>query len=199
MTDAPLVLPERRPGRPRSLAADEAILDAAIETFIECGWDGLTIEGVAARAGVGKTTIYRRYPGRMDLLVAAADRLAEEKDAAPDTGTLRGDLVALVDAYLGMLASTRAGRAIPAMVAAAARNPEVASAYREFIAQRRREAAEPIERAIRRGELAIDTDVGLVLDLLVAPLFYRSFVSLVPTDAAYRDDLVDAVLRAVSA
>lgn len=199
MTEIDVAVTDRRPGRPRSIVADAAILDAATEAFIECGWEGLTIEGVAARAGVGKTTIYRRYPGRLDLLVAAAERLAEEKGAVPDTGTLRGDLVALVDGYLAMLTSTRTGRAIPAMVAATARNPEVAIAYRAFINQRRRESAEPIERAIRRGELAIDTDVGLVLDLLVAPLFYRSFVSLDPVDGAYTEGLVDAVLSAVTA
>ena len=108
MTD---VVAERRPGRPRSVAADEAILDAATDAFIELGWDGLTIEGVAARAGVGKTTIYRRYPCRLDLLLAAAERLAEEKGAAPDTGSLRGDLLGLADAYLGMLTTPRpAGR-----------------------------------------------------------------------------------------
>jgi AcrR family transcriptional regulator len=191
--------PERRPGRPRSVEADEAILDAATEAFIELGWDGLTMEGVAARAGVGKTTIYRRYPTRLDLLLAAAARLAEEKGAAPDTGTLRGDLLALVEAYLGMLSGTRAGRAIPAMVAATAKNPELAVAYRDFIAQRRRESAIPLERAIARGELSLDVDVELVLDLLVAPLFYRTFVSHEPADDGFVTTLVDSVLRAVAA
>ena len=199
MTDIRVVSPDRRPGRPRSAVADEAILDAATEAFIECGWDGLTIEGVAARAGVGKTTIYRRYPGRLDLLVAAAERLAEEKGAIPDTGTLRGDLVALVDAYLRMLTDTRAGRAIPAMVAATARNPDVATAYRAFIAQRRRESAAPFARATRRGEIAADADVGLALDLLLAPLFYRTFVSRDTVNRSYTEALVDAVLRAITA
>ncbi len=113
MPDAGAVAPERRPGRPRSAQADEAILDAAIDAFIDVGWDGLSVEDVAARAGVAKTTIYRRYPARIDLILAAAERLAEEKGAAPDTGTLCGDLRALVDAYVGMLTGTRAGRAIP--------------------------------------------------------------------------------------
>lgn len=193
-TDAP----ERRRGRPRSIAADEAILDAATGAFVELGWDGLTIEGVAARAGVGKTTIYRRYPSRLDLLLAAAERLAEEKGAVPDTGTLRGDLFALVKMYLGMLSETRAGRAIPAMVAATAKNPELAIAYRSFIAARRRESAVPLERAISRGDVPADLDVALVLDLLVAPLFYRAFVSREPADDTYVTALVDAVLRAVT-
>ncbi|MGZ4735083.1 MAG: TetR/AcrR family transcriptional regulator [Acidimicrobiia bacterium] len=197
MTDIQ-VAPERRPGRPRSVAADEAILDAATDAFIELGWDGLTIEGVAASAGVGKTTIYRRYSCRLDLLLAAAERLAQEEGAAPDTGTLHGDLVALVDAYLRMLTGTRSGRAIPAMVAATARNPELAIAYRSFIAARRRESAMPFERAIARGELEADVDLQLVMDLLVAPLFYRAFVSREPLDDAYIASLVDAVMRAVT-
>lgn len=191
------VAPERRPGRPRSVVADEAILDAATDAFIELGWDGLTIEGVAARAGVGKTTIYRRYPSRLDLLLAAAERLVQQKGPVPDTGTLRGDVLALVRAYFDMLMSTRAGRATPAMVAATSRNPELAIAYRSFIAERRRESAMTLDRAISRGELPADVDHHLVLDLLVAPLFYRAFVSREPLDDEYFADLVDSVLRAV--
>ena len=197
MTDT-RVVPERRPGRPRSVIADEAILDAATDAFIELGWDGLTIEGVAARAGVGKTTIYRRYPSRLDLLLAAAERLAQQKGPVPDTGTLRGDLLGLVRAYLDMLTGTRAGRAIPAMVAATARNPELAIAYRSFIAERRRESAATLDRAIGRGELPPDVDRHLVLDLLVAPLFYRAYVSRESLDDAYFESLVDSVIRAVS-
>jgi AcrR family transcriptional regulator len=197
MTDVGVVAPERRLGRPRSVVADEAILDAATASFIECGWEGLTIEGVAARAGVGKTTIYRRYPSRLDLILAAAERLAQEKGDAPDTGSLRGDLRALADALLWMLTETRAGRAIPAMVAATSRHPELAVAYAAFIAERRRMSAAPFERAIARGELAADADIPLMMDLLVAPLFYRAFVSFEPTDAAYVTNLVDAVMRSV--
>ena len=197
MTPSQLAEPARRPGRPRSTAADEAILDAATDAFIELGWDGLTIEGVAARAGVGKTTIYRRYACRLDLLLAAARRLAQEKDQAPDTGSLRGDLVALVESFLHMLTGSRSGRAIPVMVAATARNPELARAYTEFIAERRAASAVPIERAIRRGELPIDVDVELLLDVLVAPVFYRAFVSRAPTDDAFVAGLVDRALLRV--
>jgi AcrR family transcriptional regulator len=191
------VASERRLGRPRSIEADEAILDAATDVFIECGWDGLTMEGVAARAGVGKTTIYRRYASRLDLLLAAARRLSQEKDQAPDTGTLRGDLVGLIESFLQMLTGTSSGRAIPVMVAATARNPELAAAYTQFMAERRAASAVPIERAIRRGELPIDVDVPLMLDLLVAPVFYRTFVTREPVDDAFVANVVDTVLRAV--
>lgn len=196
MTSAQVVEQERRPGRPRSTEADAAILDAATDAFIELGWDGLTIEGVAARAGVGKTTIYRRYSCRLDLLLAAVRRVSQGKDQAPDTGSLRGDLVALVESFVRMLTGSRSGRAVPVMVAAIARNPELAVAYTAFIAERRAVSAVPIERAIGRGELPIDVDIALLLDLLVAPVFYRAFVSREPADDAFVTNLVDTVLRA---
>ena len=198
MTALTPVVPERRPGRPRSARADEAILEAAIDTFIDRGWDGLTIEGVAARAGVGKSTIYRRYPCRVDLLVAAARRLAEERDPVPDTGALRSDLVEMVTRFVRMLTTTRTGQAIPLMVAATAKNPELAAPYREFLAERRAAWRMPIDRAITRGELPLEVDPDLFVDLLVGPLFYRALVSHQPIDPAYVEDLVDAARRAVA-
>jgi AcrR family transcriptional regulator len=194
---APVVDRERRPGRPRSAEADEAILQAAIDDFVEHGWDGLTIEGVAARAGVSKTTIYRRYQCRIDLLLAAARRLAQERAAVPDTGTLRTDLVALVDAWLHMVATTRTGQAIPMMVAATAKHPELAAPFREFLAERRAGWRVAIDRGVDRGELASTVEPELVIDLLVGPLFYRAFVSHEPFDPDAVTRLVDSVLHAI--
>jgi AcrR family transcriptional regulator len=189
---------ERRPGRPRSTRADEAILQAAIEDFVDHGWDGLTIEGVATRAAVSKTTIYRRYPCRIDLLLAAARRLAEERAPVPDTGALRSDLVALVDAWLHMVATTRTGQAIPMMVAATAKHPELAAPFREFLAERRAAWRIAIDRGITRGELAVSVDPELVIDLLIGPLFYRAFVSREPLERDAVTRLVDSVLHAVT-
>ena len=89
------VTAERRPGRPRSATADQAILDAALELFVEAGLEGLAVEQVAARAGVGKATIYRRYPGKIDLVIAAARCLTSAVAPVPDTGTADGDLRAI--------------------------------------------------------------------------------------------------------
>ena len=188
---------ERRIGRPRSAAVDQAILDAAVELFIELGYDGLTMEGVAVRAGVGKTTVYRRYPGKVELVMAAAERLSRQKGPTPDTGTLRGDLLALARGFRRML-MTDAGKAIPATLAANARNPELALAHRNFIAQRRADSAGVISRAVARGELAAEVDVDLVLDLLTAPLFLRAFITGQSLDDAYLASLVAAVLRSFS-
>lgn len=186
---------ERRVGRPRSAVADQAILDAATELFIELGYDGLTMEGVAARAGVGKTTVYRRYPGKVDLVMAAAERLSARKGPTPDTGSLRGDLLALARGYRRMLA-TDAGKAIPATLAANVRHRELARAHRSFIARRRADSAVVLTRAVARGELSEDTDLGLVLDLLTAPLFFRAFITGESLDDRFLTALVDAVTRA---
>ncbi len=189
--------PEARPaGRPRSAEADRAIIDAAIDEFIEMGWDGLTVEGVAARAGVGKATIYRRYPSKLDLLLAAAELLAEEKGPLPDTGTLAGDLHALGRSYARTLTRTRAGRAIPATVAAMERSPEVARAHRQFVAARRAAMSALVTRAVERGELEPDVDAPLMVDMLVGPLFYRVLFSQEPVGDRVVDALVDRVLAA---
>src|SRR5439155_3363439 len=108
----------RPPGRPRSAEADEAILEAAVELFAEVGLEGLTVEGVAARAGVGKATIYRRYPGKADLVVAAARRFTEGPIDPPDTGSTRGNFRALVDGVIRLLTTTPLGRVLPILVAA---------------------------------------------------------------------------------
>jgi AcrR family transcriptional regulator len=186
----------RKRGRPRSAEADEAILEAAIDAFVEDGWNGLTIEGVAARAGVGKATIYRRYESRTDLLFAAARRLAEERDPVPDTGTLRGDLLALVQSFVRMMASTRHGQAIPEMVAATAKHPELNPPYREFLSGRRDAWRAAIGRGVERGDLPPGVDRELLVDQLVGPLFYRTLVSHEPIDDEYVDRLVESVVRA---
>lgn len=187
---------EVRRGRPRSAQADEAILDAAIDLFAACGFDGLTVEGVAARAGVGKTTVYRRYPSKVDLVMDAAECLAAQRAAVPDTRNARDDLLALANGLVTFLTTTAAGRMIPALVADRRRNADLAAAHARFVAERRERYKRVVQRAIERGELRSDVDVELVVDVLVAPIFYRYLISGAPLDDAFTEALVDAVLSA---
>jgi len=190
----------RRPGRPRSVEVDASILEAATELFTELGFDGLCVEGVAARAGVSKATIYRRYPGKAELLIAAASALGRSaKGPMPDTGSLRDDLLELGRGYQRLLEDSDAGRAIPAMIVARHRDPELAEAHRSFIAERRAEAAGIVRRGVERAEIRADADVELVIDLVAGPLFYKILISGHVLDDGYVDELVDAVLRAFSA
>lgn len=181
-------------GRPRSAEADEGILDAAMELFCEQGYDALSVEGVACRAGVGKSTIYRRYPSKLDLVMAAIDRAKEGMIPAPDTGSLRDDLHAIARAFAAMLVSDTIGQAIPMMLAAKARSPELAAAHHEFVSGRRAATHAVIQRGIDRGELASDADPAVIADMLTGALFSRVFLSGLPADDVYVKALVDRLL-----
>jgi AcrR family transcriptional regulator len=194
MTDRAVVA-LRRPGRPRSAEADEAIMTATLAIFAECGLDGLTVEGVAARACVGKSTIYRRYPCKLDLLIAASSYFAREREAPPDTGTAAGDLRMLVDRLIVRLTCTPVGAALPMMVAARRRVPQLAAARDELTAKTREPLRQTIRRAIERGELRNDTDADDVIDAYASAILYRLILDR-PLDDAFAGSLVETVLRA---
>jgi AcrR family transcriptional regulator len=190
------VVEARRPGRPRSAEADEAILEAAIEVFAEVGLEGLTVEGVAARAGVGKATIYRRYPCKVDLVVAAARCFTQGPTEPPDTGSTRGDLRALIDGLIDMLTTTPLGRVLPILVAARTRVAELDRAYAEIVAEKRARSTAVIARAIARGDLRPDLDPEIVIDWYVSPIFYRFLITNAPLDDAFASAIVDTTMRA---
>ncbi|MEO6469865.1 MAG: TetR/AcrR family transcriptional regulator [Acidimicrobiia bacterium] len=181
-------------GRPRSAVADAAILDAATELFCDLGYEGLSFEGVAARAGVGKTTIYRRYPTKLDLVMAVNGCLSAGMLPEPNTGTLRGDLLVIARNFHTMLSQTDAGRAIPKVLAAKLANPELARAHEAFVAGRRDITVGVIRRGIERGDLPTETDPMLIADLITGALFLRVFVTGQPVTSGYLDALVDQIL-----
>jgi AcrR family transcriptional regulator len=186
----------RPPGRPRSAEADEAILEAAVELFAEVGLEGLTVEGVAARAGVGKATVYRRYPCKVDLVMAATVCFNEQQAPSVDTGSVRADIRAAVDGLIAVLTSTPAGRALPTMVADRVRTPELGEAFHQFVTCRRARSTAIVERAIERGEIRADAHPDEVVDFYVGPIFYRYLISDAPLDPAFAEAVVDATLRA---
>jgi AcrR family transcriptional regulator len=186
----------RAPGRPRSSEADDAILEAAIELFAETGFEGLTVEAVAARAGVGKATVYRRYSCKVELVAAACKAYADLGGESPDTGRLRTDLRALLGTLVRMLTTTAVGRVMPTLVADKVRVPELAAEQRALVREKRRRHRTVVERAVGRGELRPDVDPELVIDAVVGPVFYRFLVSDAPLTDAYLDSLADAVVRA---
>ena len=181
-------------GRPRSCEADAAILDAATELFCELGYDGLSIEGVAAKAGVGKTTIYRRYPTKLDLVMAASIHMGAGRIPAVETGEVRADLLSIAKSYVHMLTATTVGRAIPMMIVAKGQNPELAAAHDAYVASRRSVSVGVIRRAMDRGDLPADADPDLISDLLTGPIFLRVFVTGQPVTEAYLAALVDSIL-----
>jgi AcrR family transcriptional regulator len=186
----------RPPGRPRSAEADEAILDAAIEVFADAGYEGLTVEGVAARAGVSKATVYRRYPGKLDLVVAACRACVGLDREPPETGSTRGDIRAVVDGLVTLLTTTPLGRAMPMLVAEGARVPELFAEQQVIVQEKRGRIRAVVERAVARGDMRDDIDAELVVDACVGPVFYRFLVTHAPLDEAFAAAHVDSVLRA---
>jgi AcrR family transcriptional regulator len=182
-------------GRPREARADRAIVTAALELIAERGVPALRMDDVAARAGVGKAAIYRRYRSKDELVVAAVAALVSEI-AIPDTGSTRGDLLSLmrdaVDVYSGRVAAG----AMPSLVAAMSREPELADAVRErFLASRRSALREVLDRAVERGDLRPDIDLELALDVLGGPLFYRLLVTGGPIDERLAAGVVELIMR----
>lgn len=186
----------RTAGRPRSAEADRAILDAALACFAESGLDALTIDAVAARAGVGKATIYRRYPGKIALVSAAAQQISLERVPRPDTGSFAGDLRAVLGNLAALFADPVTGPAARMLVVEVQRNTEMAERHRSFIAEQYEGTYGIVDRAIDRGEVAPSSDPLLIGDLAVAPVLHRVLVTGHPIDDAYLDAVVAAVMRA---
>jgi AcrR family transcriptional regulator len=155
----------RRSGRPRSPEAHAAIVRAALELALEGGLRGLSMEAIAARAGVGKATIYRRWKSKEALFVEAVQQMARTPEI-PDTGTVRGDLEAVVAATIGRMARD-AFRIIPRLLADAADDPRLLAAMQEALLTPRRAAlGEILRRGVARGELRADLDVELVTQIV---------------------------------
>jgi AcrR family transcriptional regulator len=190
----------RPPGRPRSARADRAILEAALDLFGEVGFEGLTIEGIAERAGVGKTTIYRRWPSKEELVSAAVGALSAEL-AVPDTGSVREDLIDLVRVVVRFITSEPAGRVLPRMASEMAAGSSMGKAYVAMVIGPRRElVAEALRRGIERGELRRDLDLDLTIDALIGPIIVRRMLG-GPRTPFPRDlpaELVDGALRGLA-
>jgi AcrR family transcriptional regulator len=169
--------PGRRPGRPRSAEADQAIVEATLTVLMEDGYRGLRMEAVVARSGVGKATLYRRYGSKQEL-VAHVVRHLNRGITAPDTGSLASDWLALSDAVLSAARTSNAAVFLPRLLAESAGDPELHRIFYENLVQPRRAATrEVLERAIARGELRDGLDLELTMDVLVGPIIYRLLIS----------------------
>jgi AcrR family transcriptional regulator len=168
--------------RPRSAVADRAIVDAVLEQVIAVGIDGVSIEQVAARAGVAKATVYRRWPNKEALILDAVTSVAVELPPLSGTST-RDDLVTLVDsmrrrgAEPAISPESTASRLYPCMIAEGARHPEIAAKYKQVVVEQRRQAVRAvIRRGIATGELRSDIDVETMLLLIVAPMLVQLYM-----------------------
>jgi AcrR family transcriptional regulator len=198
-TPAALAEPAPR-GRPRSARAHATILKAAAGLLLERGLDAVSMDAVAARAGVSKATIYRWWPTKESL---ALDALYTEWSAAApapmDTGSLRGDLLELLSPWAQLVGTDQPyARVIAALLTEARTDPAFAAEYQQRVVQPRRDQARVIfGRAIERGEIPAGLDVEVALDLIYGPLYHRLLQGHAPLDDAFVQAAIDLALTGI--
>ena len=185
-------------GRPRSQRARRAVLESAAALMLRDGLNGVTMDAVARDAGVSKATIYRWWPAKETL---AVDALFDEWDAAvphsEDTGSLRGDLLALICPWVKLVKQRRYAPVVAGLVAKVQSDPEFAKVFNTRLVEPRRERArEAFRRSVERGEIAQPPDMELAIDLLYGPIYHRLLQSHAPVNDQFLRHLVDAVVAA---
>jgi AcrR family transcriptional regulator len=188
-----------RAGRPRSLKAHRAILDAARELLIDGGFTALRLEHVAARAGVGKATIYRHWSSKEGLMQELLVELGSPHLVIEETGDTRDELLAAVLNPMRAVTETDFGPVIRALLSQIAINPSLGDPFRATVVEARREqVAAVIRRGIARGDLRPDADPEIATELLVGPVYFRlMFGGELTIDFA--TSIVDSVLRGFAA
>jgi AcrR family transcriptional regulator len=181
----------KRPGG-RSARVRADVLQAALEELAAVGYASLSFEGIAARAGVHKTTLYRRWGSREDLMLDAMLDRGAERVPIPDTGSLRTDLLEYGrEIVAAILSAPEIQATVRAIASAGDHDTRLAEASRRFWEERLELAGEMVERAIERGEAGPEADPGLVAELVIAPIYFRLLLSGEPLDDAFLERLAD--------
>ncbi|MEZ3177895.1 TetR/AcrR family transcriptional regulator [Streptomyces pimonensis] len=198
--------PAGHAGRPRSAAADAAILAATRAALVELGWSKLTLGDVALRAGVAKTTLYRRWAGKNELVVDAVAELFDEL-ALPDRGSLAADIEGVVLQFAAILARPEARNGLMAVVAEATRDDALRERIRASIVDRqKRLVLAGRARAQARGELPPESDAGeaartvdLIFDMVAGAVVHRTLVSAEPADEEWVHGFTRVLLSGLAA
>jgi len=189
--------PVRRVGRPRDPDAERAIIETTLSMIGERGFEGVRMADIAKRAGVAKATMYRRWSSKTDLVVAALQ--SAPPLTSVDSGSLRTDLLELVRQFLGVSRAVPVVGLLAALAALAAerqKEPRIASVLDPFVADRMRPFTEAFQRAMARGEVDPDADLGMATAMLGGPIVMRLFFG-GATDEPSVERLVDMVMLAV--
>jgi AcrR family transcriptional regulator len=182
-------------GRRRSERSHNAIIRATQELLIERGYRELTIEGVAARAGVGKQTIYRWWPSRSALVLEAYLAGSDAISRPPDTGSVRTDVRAFLVWLADVLAQPIGGRVLVGLLSDLQHDPDLAEGFRREVVPARRQAMlAALERGRDHGEIRADADLEVAVDALHGAVFYRLLLSGMPVDEEFAERVADQVL-----
>lgn len=189
----------RKPGRPRSEDCCLAIRNAALALVVERGFADVTIESIAARAGVGKATVYRRWPSKADLIVNAFFETVAARVHIQDSGDLRADFRKQMRLVVREMAGPN-GRVLATLLACMQMDARLAESFRtRWLAVRRAEGRLALVRGMERGEVPPDTDPDFVLDALYSPLHFRLLAGHGPLSTEFSDRLVDLVFDGLGA
>jgi len=198
-TEAGPATETRRPGRPRSEQAEQAIIEATLDVFAEKGFEGVCVELVAARAGVGKATIYRRWPNKEELLLAAFGSL-KSPFPEPKGVSVRDDLLAMVQVMCADKADPRKARRYALLHGEGEKYPRLMARYKETVVQPRRDAMRAvIRRGVETGELRPDTDVEIAMLTLTGAIMALEKSPDGTFDGDFPARLVDGLLHGLSA
>jgi AcrR family transcriptional regulator len=185
-------------GRPRSQEADRAILSAALDLLGSRGLAAMSIEEVAARAGVGKATIYRRWSSKGMLALDAFVTSFAEQQPLPDTGTLRGDLITALTAWVRAVTQTSMGTMLTGLVAEAQHDQELRAEWRDRVLEPLRiQHRIMLDRAIARGEIPAAVDREVVLDLFFGAALHRLLLGHLPLTDDFIREAVDMILDGI--
>jgi AcrR family transcriptional regulator len=184
--------------RPRSEEARRKAIAAAGDLIVERGVGALSIEEVATRSGVAKTTIYRHWPERASLIIDTV-RSTFEHVCTPDTGSLRGDLDAYFSGMVRADLSGRVGQLMPCLLDAASRDPEIATLLERIKDERETPIRAIIERAQARGELPADLDVRVAIGTIIGPIVFRKLAQRQPIDEDYVRGCLDVAITGLQA
>jgi AcrR family transcriptional regulator len=186
--------PARKPGRPRSEQAEQAIIKAALELFAEKGPDGLCVEAVAARAGVGKATVYRRWKNKEDLLLAALGSLKSPLPD-PDTGSVRDDLIAMVTVMSQDAVDPARQRQFTLLLGEGEKYPKLMARFAETVVEPRRDIMRnALRRGIEAGQIRPGLDIEVAMLTLTGAAMSRGRCEIIPHDGEFAERVVDSLL-----
>ncbi|HSE10750.1 MAG TPA: TetR/AcrR family transcriptional regulator [Nocardioidaceae bacterium] len=194
--------PETQPlrrgrGRPRDPQTDESIIQAAADLLRERGFERMTVDDVAATAGVGKATVYRRWPSKDDLAVAAMERLYSVEMPQPDTGSIRADLAESYRAALTFVGSPQGAAYLKMSIAESVRDDRIAALYRTATERTEQQARQMFLRAIERGEIRDDADLDCCVQWLGGVIAVRAITNRPLPTVEDVPRLVELTLRGV--
>jgi AcrR family transcriptional regulator len=175
---------------PRVVVSRERVLTTTLDLLTEAGLDDLTIDDISRRSGVAKTTIYRHWPNRSALVIDACSRMTDSEEAPPDTGSLEGDVRAILTKIAELLGTARWSSIVPSIVDVAEHDPAFADIHSRIQRGHAAPLRAALDRAALRGEIPSRADRGAITAALLGPLFYRRWFSREPIDTTFLDTII---------